>query len=61
MVRKIVQKLGIIQIRTLTKTGGIVQIGGNCSENKINSKWEILQKMWGNLHMGDFECSPFQN
>ena len=53
MVRKIVQKWGIIQIRTLAKNGGIVQIGGKCSENKINSKWGILQKMWGNLHMGD--------
>ena len=45
MVRKIDQKWGIIQIRTLLKNGGIVQIGGKCSENKINSKWEILQKM----------------
>ena len=53
MVRKIVQKWGIIQIRTLAKNGGIVQSGGKCSENKIISKWEILQKMWGNLHIGD--------
>ena len=64
MVTKIVQKWGIIKIRTLAKNGGIVQIGGKCSENKINSKLGILQKMWGNLHMGildfrmgDFECS----
>ena len=53
MVRKIVQKWRIIQIRKLAKNGGIVQIGGKCSENKINSKWGILQKIWGNLHMGD--------
>ena len=53
MVRKIVQKWGIIQIRTLAKNGGIIQIGGKYSENKINSKWRILQKMWGNFHMGD--------
>ena len=53
MVRKIVQKWGIIQIRTLAKMGGIVKIGGKCSENKMNSKWGILQKIWGNLHIGD--------
>ena len=49
MVRKIDQKWGIIQIRTLLKNGGIVQIGGKCLENKKNSKWGILQKMWGPL------------
>ena len=53
MVRKIVQKWGIIQIKTLAKNGGIVQIGGKCSENKINSKWGILLKMLGNLHIGN--------
>ena len=53
MVRTIVQKLGIIQIRTLANNGGIVQIGGKCSKNKIKSKLGILQKLWGNLHMGD--------
>ena len=41
MVRKI-QKWGIIQIRILAKDGGLVLIGGKCSENKINSKWGIL-------------------
>ena len=61
MLRKIVQKWGIIQIRTLAKNGGIVQIGGKCSETKIKSKWGILQKCggictWGILDfgMGDF-------
>ena len=44
MARKIVQKWGIVQIRTLDKSGGIVQIGEKCSENKINSKWRLLQK-----------------
>ena len=53
MARKIVQKWGIVQIRTLDKSGGIVQIGEKCSENKINSKWGILQKMWGNSDMED--------
>ena len=53
MVRKIVPKWGIIQIRTLAENGDIVQIGGKCSENKINSKWGILQTIWGNLNMGD--------
>ena len=32
-------------MRTLAKYGGIIQIGGKCWENKINSKWEILRKM----------------
>ena len=41
------KKWGIIQIRTLAKNGGIVNIGGKCSENNINSKSGILQKMWG--------------
>ena len=66
MLRKIVQKWGIIQIRTLAKNGGIVQIGGKCSKNKINSKWGILQKCGGictlgilDFRMGDFKCSPF--
>ena len=43
-------------------------MGGKCSENKINSKWGIMQKVrgictWGILdfRMGDFECSPKQN
>ena len=53
MVRKLVQNLEIIQLRTLAKNGGIVEIGEKCSENKINPKWGILQKMWGNLHMED--------
>ena len=53
MERKIVQKWVLIQIRTVAKNGDIVQIGGKCSENKINSKWGILQKMLGNLHMRD--------
>ena len=55
---EIFRKWGIIQIRTVVKNGGIVQIGVKCSENEINSKWWILQKMWGNFHMGD---SGFQN
>ena len=65
MVRKIVQKWGIIQISKLAKNGGIVQIGRKCSKNKINSKWGILQKFggictWGILdfRMWDFGCSP---
>ena len=67
MVRKIVQKWGIIQIRTLAKNGGIVQISEKSSENKINPKWGILKKCggictWGILdfRMADFECSPFR-
>ena len=54
MVRKIVQELGTIQIRTLAKNEGIVQIGGKFSENRLNSKWGILD-----FRMGNFECSPF--
>ena len=53
MVKKIDRKWGIIQIRTLAKNWGLVHIGGKCSENNMNSKWGILQKIWGNLHMGD--------
>ena len=60
MAKKIVQKWGIIQIRTLAKNGGIIQIGGKYSENKINSKWGILQKMWGNFHMGIYGLRPPQ-
>ena len=58
MVRKVFHRWDIIQITTLAKNGGIVQIGGKCSKNEINSKWGILQKIWRNLHMGD---SGFNN
>ena len=53
MARKIIQKWGKIQIMTFAKNGGIIQIGGKFSENKINSKWGISQKIWGNFHMED--------
>ena len=43
-MRKILQKWSIIQIRPLAKNGGMVQIGGKCSENKINSKWGYCEK-----------------
>ena len=63
-MRKVVKKWRLIRLRTLAKNAGLVQITGKCSQNKINSKWGILQKNWGNLHMGilyfrmrDFECS----
>ena len=63
-VRKVVKKWRLIRLRTLAKNAGLVQITGKCSQNKINSNWGILQKNWGNLHMGilyfrmrDFECS----
>ena len=65
MVRKIDQKWGIIQIRTLAKNGDIIQNLGKCSENKINSKCGILRRMWRisiwgipDFKIGDFECSP---
>ena len=35
MVKKIVQKLGIIQIRTLAKNGGIIQIAGKYDKFKM--------------------------
>ena len=41
MVRKINQKWGVIQIRTLAKNEGIIQMGRERSKNKINSKWGI--------------------
>ena len=53
MLRNFFQKQGIIQIRRIVRNRGIVQIGGKLSENKINSKWGILQKMWENFDTGD--------
>ena len=35
MVKKIVQKWGIIQIRTLAKNGGIIQIAGKYDKFKM--------------------------
>ena len=46
-MRKINRKWGIIQIRTLVKNGGIIQMGGKCSENKINIKMEDIAKNVG--------------
>ena len=53
MMARTISKMGVIQIRRVAKSGGIVQIEGKCSKNKMNSKWGILQKIWWNLHMGD--------
>ena len=44
-------KMGDNTNKDTYKKWGIVQIGGKCSENKINSKWGISQKIWGNFHM----------
>ena len=53
MVRKLLQKSGIKQLRTLAGNVGILQIGRKCLENKIQNGGGVLQKVWVIFYMRD--------